>query len=96
MSRRNILSEGHQSWLEPARTEAVRRALDAARDHTATEDLLFLEAWETHTLPDVSAALRAYQIRRANPVLAAELRAELKHGRPLTPQERGVLAAMHG
>ena len=94
MSRRNSLTVGLRAWLEPPRTEAVRRALDLARDHTATEDLLFLEAWETQIMPDVSAALRAHQIRRANPLLAAELRAELKRGRPLTAQERTVLSEM--
>jgi len=60
------------------------------------EDLLFLEAWETRSLPDVADAMRASQIRRANPVLAAEVRAELKRGRPLTAQERGVIVAMFG
>ena len=36
-------------------------------------------------------ALRVHQIRRANPALAAEIRAELKHGRPLTEAERADL-----
>jgi hypothetical protein len=35
--------------------------------------------------------LRVAQIRRANPALAAEIRAELKRGRPLTGQERAAL-----
>ena len=54
-------------------------------------DLLFLEAWEIQPRPEVGIALRVHQIRRANPLLAAEIRAELKRGRPLTETERAVL-----
>ena len=96
MSRRNRLTMGARTWLEIPHTEAVRRVLDTTHDHTATEDFLFLEAWETRTMPDVSATLRAHQIRRANPLLAAELRAELQCGRPLTAEERRALAAHLG
>jgi hypothetical protein len=53
-------------------------------------DLLFLEQWELRPSPGAAAALRVIQLRRANPDLAAEIRAEL--GR-LSLQERVALAA---
>jgi len=96
MSRRQFYMTHAQSWAAHPRTVAVRRAMDAMHDDAATDDLLFLEDFETRGVPSVAAALRASQIRRANPLLAAELRAELKRGRPLTPAERGVLVAMIG
>ena len=58
-------------------TEAVRRALQGMRDQAAAADLLFLEYWEMQRMPDLAAILRASQIRRANPVLAAAIHAEL-------------------
>ena len=73
------------------RTEAVRRVLQHMRDHTSQADLLFLERWELRPLPGSAAALRVGQIRRANPTLAAEIRAELSRGRPLTAAERDAL-----
>ena len=60
-----------------ARTQAVRRALHKVRDAASAADLIFLESWELSAIPGVAAALRASQLRRANPVLAAEIRAEL-------------------
>jgi hypothetical protein len=68
-------------WNRP-QTEAVRRALRAAHDATSVSDLLFLETWEAQGLPDIASTLRASQIRRANPELAAEIRAELRAGPP--------------
>jgi hypothetical protein len=59
------------------RTEALRRALLQVRDEGAAADLLFLEYWQTQRSSDVAACLRASQIRRANPALAAEIHAEL-------------------
>jgi len=59
------------------RTEAVRRALRRVNDEAAAADLLFLEHWETARGSDIAAMLRAGQIRRANPVLAAEIHDEL-------------------
>ncbi len=59
-----------------ARTDTVRRALRHISDASAA-DLLFLEHWEIDGPAAVSATLRASQIRRANPELAAALRAEL-------------------
>lgn len=58
-------------------TEAVRRALRSAKDAAMAADLLFLEAWEMYRPHDLGTTLRAGQIRRANPVLAAEIHAEL-------------------
>ena len=78
---------------DPARpcTAAVRRVLDTIADHAVAADLLFLERWEMAPMPGAAAALRVGQIRRANPALAAEIRAELKSGRPLTAAERAAL-----
>jgi len=59
------------------RTEAVRRALRQVSDEAAAADLLFLEHWETARGSDIAAMLRASQIRRANPALAAEVHDEL-------------------
>jgi hypothetical protein len=58
-------------------TGAVRRALAGARDQAMHADLLFLERWERAPIPGAAAALRVSQIRRANPELAAAVRAEL-------------------
>jgi len=66
------------------RTEAVRRALRATPDETAISDLLFLEAWEVQAPRDIASTLRAGQIRRANPLLAEAIRAELRAG-PMPP-----------
>lgn len=78
--------------LNFARTEAVRRALSASRDAVTASDLLFLEAWEAAPMADVAATLRAGQIRRANPTLADEIRAELSGKRLLSETERATLA----
>ncbi len=72
-------------------TDALRRVLPELRDHSSAADLLFLERWEMFPLPGAAAALRVVQIRRANPELAAEIRAELSRGRPLTSSERAAL-----
>lgn len=58
-------------------TEAARRALRSANDAMTAADLAFLEAWEMQGPPGLGAILRAGQIRRANPDLAAAIRAEL-------------------
>jgi hypothetical protein len=62
------------------RTEAVRRALQQVDDEAAAADLLFLEHWETQRTLDIAATLRASQIRRANPGLAAAIHEELTAG----------------
>lgn len=72
-------------------TEALRQALAGVRDEASLADLLFLEQWERWPLPGAAAARRIGQIRRANPSLAAAIRAEVKHGRPLTEGERAAL-----
>jgi hypothetical protein len=65
--------------FDPAlpRTATLRGVLPAIRDHASVADLLFLERWELCPLPGAAAALRVSQIRRANPRLAAAIRAEL-------------------
>jgi hypothetical protein len=65
---------------KPPYTQAVRRALQGISDSRMEADLLFLEAWEIHPSPHLGVTLRASQIRRANPALAAEIDAELKAG----------------
>jgi hypothetical protein len=59
------------------RTDAVRRALQQVDSEAAAADLLFLEHWQAQRRPDIAASLRAGQIRRANPALAAAIHAEL-------------------
>jgi hypothetical protein len=65
---------------KPPFTFAVRQALRGVNNSTMEADLLFLEAWEMHRSPDLGVTLRASQIRRANPGLAAAIDAELKAG----------------
>ena len=76
---------------EPQMTEALRLALAAVRDEASFADLVFLEQWERSPMPGAAAARRIGQLRRANPSLAAAIRAEVKHGRPLTEGERAAL-----
>lgn len=78
------------------RTAALRRELRGVRDETSADDLLFLESWELEPVPGAGPALRVNQIRRANPGLAAEIRAELTRGRPLTQDERAALTRHNG
>ena len=63
---------------KPPYTQAVRKALENSNNSAKEADLLFLEAWEMHPTNLLGATLRASQIRRANPELAAEIDAELK------------------
>jgi hypothetical protein len=63
------------------RTQALRRALQCTSDEAAVADLLFLEYWESRPTLDIAATLRASQIRRANPTLAAAIHAELTAAR---------------
>lgn len=62
----------------PPYTLAVREALQGVNDSALKADLLFLEAWEMHPSSHLGVTLRASQIRRANPRLAAAIDAELK------------------
>jgi hypothetical protein len=69
--------EGEGAEGTGPRTEALRSALVEVHDESAVADLLFLEAWQTERRTGVGACLRASQIRRANPALAAQIFAEL-------------------
>jgi hypothetical protein len=69
-----------QSGRQPPFTLAVREALQKITDLQAENDLLFLEAWEMQPSANLGATLKAGQIRRANPGLAAAIDAELKGG----------------
>ena len=63
---------------KPPFTHAVRQALQGINDSGVEADLLFLEAWELYPTSNLGATLRAGQIRRANPGLAAAIEGELK------------------
>lgn len=60
----------------PPLTDAVRHALRDVNDPALRDDLLFLERWELCAEPGLAATRRAAQLRRANPDLAAAIRAE--------------------
>lgn len=68
------------SARRPPFTLAVRQALQGTNNSALEADLLFLEAWEMHPSSHLGVTLRASQIRRANPGLAAAIDAELKAG----------------
>ncbi len=71
---------------KPPYTQAVRKALARVKDSRMAADLLFLEAWEIRPSANLGVTLRAGQIRRANPDLAAEIDAELKaNPKPILP-----------
>jgi hypothetical protein len=59
-------------------TATLRRVLGELRDESSVADLIFLERWEMAPMPGVASALRVSQIRRANPELAAAVRAEVQ------------------
>jgi hypothetical protein len=80
--------------LKPPYTQAVRRALDGIKDPRLTADLLFLEAWEIRPSAHLGVTLRASQIRRANPGLAAEIDAELKQLSGKSSKPRRELAEL--
>jgi len=61
-------------------TRALSLALGETRDPRVRSDLLFLEAWELHRPTNLGETLRAGQIRRANPGLAAAIERELTGG----------------
>ena len=58
-------------------TMALRQAAPKLGNSAALVDWLFLERWEVEPQPGVAQVLRISQIRRANPELAAAIRAEL-------------------
>ena len=58
-------------------TDAVARELARRGDTAVAADLLFLERWEMAPVAGTAAARRVGQLRRANPGLVEEIRAEL-------------------
>ena len=62
---------------------ALRRVWPEIHSDAVAADLLYLERWEINPLPGAAAALRVLQLRRANPELAAEIRAEIAQARSL-------------
>ncbi len=76
------------SMPRPPFTRAVRQALQGVNDAAVEADLLFLEAWEMHPSSHLGVTLRAGQIRRANPGLAAAIDAELKARRPVANRKK--------
>ncbi len=68
------------SMRRPPFTIAVRQALQNVNNSKIAEDLLFLEAWEIQPSSNLGVTLKAGQIRRANPELAAAIDAELRGG----------------
>lgn len=60
-----------------AHTDAARRALAGVVDRLAVADVRFLEDWERRPVFGSAAMLRMRQLRRAQPALAAEVRAEV-------------------
>lgn len=83
-----------QAGSDKAQTNALREALHDSPCAARRADLLFLEAWERAPAPSVAATLRVSQIRRANPDLAAAIRAEIDGGRALSALERAAFAAI--
>jgi hypothetical protein len=80
----SMLSASYLS--RPPFTHAVREALRGAHAAAAEADLLFLEAWEMQPSGNLGATLRAAQIRRANPSLAAAIDAEVKAVQAAAPR----------
>jgi hypothetical protein len=78
------------SVAAPPFTMVVRDALQETRDATFAADLLFLEAWEMFPTLHPGSVLRANQIRRANPGLAAALDRELKSARRAMSNSRAA------
>jgi hypothetical protein len=62
-------------------TAVVRNLITLANDPAMISDLLFLERWERAPNAGMGSVLRAAQIRRANPILAAAVRAEVAAAR---------------
>jgi len=69
-----------KSMRRPPFTLAVRQALQNVNNSQIADDLLFLEAWEIQPSSNLGVTLKASQIRRANPELAAAIDAELRGG----------------
>ena len=61
--------------------EAVRRIFPGVNNSPEQSDLLFLATWERRHPANLGAVLRAGQIRRANPELAAAVNKALKRAK---------------
>lgn len=79
-----------EAILDPSAplTSVLQDALPRIRDRSAQADLLFLERWEISPQGGTGLALRVRQIRRANPELAAAIRAEISGLRAMPPLVR--------
>jgi hypothetical protein len=79
-----------EAILDPSAplTSVLQDALPRIRDRSAQADLLFLERWEIAPQAGTGLALRVRQIRRANPELAAAIRAEIAGLRAMPPLVR--------
>jgi hypothetical protein len=75
---RKCLMITNQSVRKQPFTLAVRQALQNTNNSQVEADLLFLEAWEMYPSSNLGLTLKASQIRRANPGLAAAIVAELR------------------
>jgi len=75
------MTAGEPIRLDQPMTSAVRNVIMLANDPAMLSDLLFLERWERAPSPGMGSVLRAAQIRRANPALAAAVRAEVQAAR---------------
>jgi hypothetical protein len=75
--RKRLMLTTH-SMRKPPFTLAVRQALQNVNNSQIEADFLFLEAWEMQPSSHLGVTLKASQIRRANPGLAAAIDAELK------------------
>ena len=62
-------------------------------DPAVIADLLFLEAWEVGPMSSIAAAMRAAQIWRANPELAAQIRKEVQQMRAAASSHTAALSA---
>jgi hypothetical protein len=76
-------------------TKALQRVLATPMHRSAIADLLFLEAWERDPSDHAGVALRIGQIRRANPALAAEIRAEVALLRHASIQVSNLVKMSH-
>lgn len=65
------------AWAMEPLTVAVREHLARRPDGAERADWLFLERWELAPPASPGTTLRAGQIRRGNPALAAAIRAEV-------------------
>jgi hypothetical protein len=74
-------------------TDTLRRIFASPLSSAAMADYLFLEAWEREPSDRPGVALRAGQIRRANPDLAAAIRCEVGRDRAQALARIGVQPA---